>query len=357
MKLFACPVCAEVVYFENTQCVQCRSALVFDLHAGEFHVLPSAADTAPAAAQPGARACRNRVDYEACNWTVPAGDDEFCLACRLNQIIPDLSNPAARLAWMRLEAAKRRLIYTLHLLGLPVIPSSPQSSHGLAFAFKQDGISGEKVLTGHADGLITINIAEADDASRENVRFALGEPYRTILGHFRHETGHYYWDRLIKDDVGRLESFRAVFGDEQADYLQALQRHYAQGARADWRVEHVTAYASAHPWEDWAETWAHYLHMVDGVETVRAYGLTVKPDVATRKAATALAVRRIPDDSFDAMLTTWMPATLALNSFNRGMGLADIYPFTLSERAIAKLRFVDEVVCSSAGVQKKLSAA
>jgi hypothetical protein len=350
MKLFACPGCAEVVFFENTKCVHCGSEIAYDPDADEFRLLASASVTGKAASLPGAaiRACRNRVDHDACNWAVPAAEENpYCLACRLNEIIPDLTNPAARAAWIRLEGAKRRLLYTLRRLDLPVIARSPQSPDGVAFAFKQDGVTEEKVITGHADGLITINIAEADDASRETIRGTLGEPYRTVLGHFRHEIGHYYWDRLIKEG-DRLAAFREVFGDEQLDYEQALQRYYEAGAPADWSSRHISAYASAHPWEDWAETWAHYLHMVDGVETTRAFGLTLRPDGPGRKPLPALTVRRASDESFDALLTTWMPVTVALNSFTRGMGLSDVYPFVLSEPAIAKLRFVHHVVRDNA---------
>jgi len=53
------------------------------------------------------------------------------------------------------------------------------------------------VLTSHCNGLITLNIAEADDAERERRRVKFHEPYRTLLGHLRHEVAHYYWDRLI----------------------------------------------------------------------------------------------------------------------------------------------------------------
>src|SRR6202011_5238904 len=50
---------------------------------------------------------------------------------------------------------------------------------------------------------------------------------------------------------------------------------------ACWRP-HVTPYASAHPWEDFAETWAHYFHMVDTLETATAFGLRLRPEIATQ---------------------------------------------------------------------------
>jgi hypothetical protein len=344
MKLFACPVCSEVVFFENFLCVHCGAEISFDPDETAFCVVPSAQSVQPGSAPAGPRACKHRLDYNACNWAVAATDENsFCIACRLNEIIPDLTQPSARAAWIRLEVAKRRLIYTLQQLELPLIARGPDTPRGLAFAFKQDEPDGRKVITGHADGLITINLAEADDAARETTRAKLGEHYRTVLGHFRHEVGHHYWNRLIKGS-SHLEGFRELFGDERVDYAQALQRYYDTGAPADWPVRFISAYASAHPWEDWAETWAHYLHMVDGVETARAYGLALRPDAPGHKSPPALTVRRASDDTFDAMITTWMPVTVALNSFTRGMGLSDLYPFALSDPAIAKLRFVHQAV-------------
>ena len=122
------------------------------------------------------------------------------------------------------------------------------------------------MVTGHADGVITLDLAESDDVHRERRRAELGEPYRTLLGHFRHEIGHYYWPILV-ERAGALERCRALFGDERADYGEALERHYADGPPADWAERHVSAYATMHPWEDWAETFAHYLHIRDTLQT------------------------------------------------------------------------------------------
>jgi hypothetical protein len=215
----------------------------------------------------------------------------------------------------------------------------PGEENGLAFSFKAS-TEAEPVFTGHNEGLITINVAEADDPFREKTRQQLGEPYRTLLGHFRHEIGHYYWDRLIR---GRcLEPFRAMFGDETADYAGARKRHYESGPPADWTQRFVSAYASMHPWEDWAETFAHYLHIVDTLETARAYGLALKPKAAS--GLPAVATGRLQFDDFDDLVSAWFPLTSALNSLNRSMGLADLYPFVLSDAAIAKLRFVHDIV-------------
>jgi hypothetical protein len=227
-------------------------------------------------------------------------------------------------------------------LGLPLLPRA-RDPRGLGFAFKGDGDDGEKVTTGHADGLVTINIAEADNSTRERLRENLHETYRTLLGHFRHEVGHYYWSRLI-DGGAALEPFRALFGDERADYGEAMKRHYEAGAPGDWQMHHVSAYATMHPWEDWAETWAHYCHIVDTLETARGYGLALRPAPVGGATVDHVVARRLDFDDFDDLIAAWVPLTLALNSLNRSMGLADLYPFVLSTDAVAKLRFVHDVI-------------
>ncbi|HEX3849874.1 MAG TPA: putative zinc-binding metallopeptidase, partial [Polyangiaceae bacterium] len=253
------------------------------------------------------------------------------------------------------EVAKRRLVYTLLELGLPLESKEDQPQTGLAFAFKQDGLDGQRVLTGHCDGLVTINIREADAPSREQTRVQLGERYRTLLGHFRHESGHYYWDRLVRDSAW-LEDFRVLFGDEQADYAEAVKRHYAT-PKLDWADEYVTAYATMHPWEDWAETWAHYLHMVDTLETARSYGLALRPSPIGGATSEVVSARRVHFDHFEDLIAAWVPLTVALNSLNRSMGLPDLYPFVLAERVIAKLRFVHQVVDkASTGIAATLEA-
>ncbi|HEX6242334.1 MAG TPA: putative zinc-binding metallopeptidase, partial [Polyangiales bacterium] len=289
------------------------------------------------------RMCQNHTDFGACNWAVDDDDPEpLCLACRLNDVIPNQSKPELREAWLQLEGAKRRLMYTLYQLKLPVEGREEGKEGGLSFAF----MAGEKeqpVFTGHSDGLITINVAEGNDPFREKMRTQLGEAYRTVLGHFRHEIGHYYWDRLIKDSDW-LPKFRALFGDETLDYAQALERHYKEGAPADWSERFVSQYASMHPWEDWAETWAHYLHIFDTLDTAKSYGLRVKIGKGTGKGETVVDAEKVHVDDFDEMAEDWVPLTLALNSLNRSMGLRDVYPFVLTEAALNKLRFVHQVI-------------
>jgi hypothetical protein len=205
------------------------------------------------------------------------------------------------------------------------------------------------VLTGHANGLITINIAEADDVERERRRQQLHEPYRTLLGHFRHEVGHYYWDRLIKDNSA-LGTFREYFGDERKDYAQAINDHYKQGPPADWPSRYVSAYAAAHPWEDWAETWAHYLHLADAVETAAACGLSLlprRPDEPTLTRDIDLTKRDA--GSFNQLLEAWFALTYLMNNLNRGSGLQDGYPLILSAAAIDKLRLVHMAIGHHSG--------
>jgi hypothetical protein len=220
---------------------------------------------------------------------------------------------------------------------------------GLAFDFlaDPDALGAPAVLTGHNNGVITLNIAEADDAERERRRLQLGEPYRTLLGHFRHEVGHYYWDLLINGSP-RLEAFRELFGDDRTDYAASLKAHYQQGPRADWQQQFISEYASAHPWEDWAETWAHYLHMTDALETAAACGLSLRPRSANEPELKAEEVtRRASSASFDDLIGNWFPLTYVLNNLNRGLGLPDGYPFVLSDPAIEKLRFVHQAVAGS----------
>jgi len=362
MRLFTCFKCSNTVYFESVSCIHCGQTLAYFpeprvVTAVEALPNPSAnpspdakaCTTQTPAKQPTLyraldgdivgvyRMCANSSYYGVCNSMVRASDpEELCEACRLNDVIPDLSDPEAVSAWQTLERAKRRLLFNLKELKLP-IDSRQERPNGLQFSFMKDSPD-NKVFTGHNDGLITINIAEADDPFREKLRKQLKEGYRTVLGHFRHEIGHYYWDRLVKG-TDWLPAFRNVFGDESYDYGQAVKRHYAQGAPKDWPKHYVSAYATMHPWEDWAETWAHYMHLVDTLETAQSYGLVLRAP-----STMPVSVRTVDFDDFDELIAAWLPLTLALNSLNRSMGLIDPYPFVLVDDVIAKLRFVHDIL-------------
>lgn len=311
----------------------------------------------------GTAACANTPTPAACNWLVPLGGDAFCPACRLNRTIPDLSVFENGALWARLEREKRRLVYALLRFGLttgPRVDENGTAIPGLQFDFLADDPAfhdGGRVLTGHAAGVITINVAEADPVARARMQAAMDEPYRTILGHLRHESGHYFWDRLIAPDGDRLARFRTVFGDERQDYAAALDRHYAAGPPPDWSAWFVSAYAASHPWEDWAESWAHYLNLVDTLETARAFGLSVEPEpeapagppaapdpAATDAIAAEATIDPYRERDFDRLIARWLPLTVALNSLTRAMGQEDAYPFALTAPAIEKLRFVHDTI-------------
>jgi hypothetical protein len=304
-----------LVFFENTVCLRCGQSLGFDPD-GLALVAVSEADQA--------RRCANQVVAE-CNWLVPETTtdrgDPLCRSCRLTRTRPSDTDQVAMAGFADAESAKRRLVFQLLDLGLP-LDSYLDRPGGLAYDLLSS--NDQAVTTGHEDGIVTIDLAESDDPHREQVRQELGEPYRTMLGHLRHETGHYYWDILV-ERAGRSEGFRTLFGDERADYGEALERHYAKGAPAGWDQDHVSAYATMHPWEDWAETFAHYLHIRDTLQTAAAFGMRVE-----RTEATLSAAPEIEDGPFEEALADWLPLTYALNAVNRSMGRDDLYPFVLT---------------------------
>jgi hypothetical protein len=360
MKTFHCNACQALVFFENTRCLTCGHVLAFD--PGRMSVvsleqrdegtwLAVGKDTSPG---PVYRLCTNYTDHGVCNWAIPADSpDSLCTACALTHTIPDLTVAGNKDAWLKLETAKRRLLFDLLSLKLPWMSKRIDAERGLEFDFLNDVVTANgdrsRVLTGHDNGLITINIAEADDLHREAQRLRHREPYRTILGHFRHEIGHYYWDRLIQG-TQRLESFRGLFGDERADYQAALTVHYERGAPANWADNFISAYASTHPWEDWAESWAHVMHMVDALDTAQAVGLSVRPsrgDEPSLRVPAKPAQERIGD--FSQLVSEWQALTYVLNNLTRGLGLADAYPFVLCGPVIAKLQFVCSAMIDAAG--------
>jgi hypothetical protein len=354
MKLFSCPACEQVVFFSNVVCERCRRALGYEPDSNRMLALEPDAETGFWTAVgrgsngEGWKYCDN-YQYGVCNWLLPADSPEtLSLASRFNLVIPDLSDPANVLAWQKMELAKQRLFYTLLRLKLP-LATRGQHPEGLGFQFLGDA-GGANVMTGHDEGLITIALAEADDAEREKRRHAMGEPYRTLLGHFRHEIGHWYWDILVRDG-GALAECRALFGDDSADYGQALQNHYANGPKPDWQGEYVSAYAGSHPWEDFAETWAHYLHIVDTIEVGGAYGLAIHPRLDREGVLTTdLDFKVYADDTtVDQIVDAWLALSGALNSFNRAMGHQDLYPFVLSPTVVGKLGFVHDLVHGRVG--------
>ena len=356
-RAFAC-LCGQPVFFRNSQCLACGRALGYAPERRALLALEPQGDglwreAAAHAAAPRYRRCRWLETASGCNWLVgaadaAAGSPPQCRCCRLLRTLPDLGDAANATAFQRIELARRQLVSTLIGLELPVRARLGEDpAQGLAFDLLRAAPGAPPVVTGHADGIVTLDLDEADDALREQRRTRFGEPYRTLLGHLRHEAGHYYWLRLVAQGP-RLDDFRRVFGDERADYAGALARHHEAGPPADWNQRHVSAYASAHPWEDWAETFAHYLHLADTLDTARSFGLDgerVALDYTPFDAAV------LGDDAGDAgaeaflaLVRSWMELTGVLNELSRAMGVADFYPFVLPAAAVRKLWLVHRVV-------------
>ncbi|MBA4783770.1 MAG: putative zinc-binding metallopeptidase [Rhizobiales bacterium] len=357
MRRYSCPNCGNEVHFQNTQCINCSALLGYV--PGLDRMLSADAATSAFGADGEARAaCANR-EAISCNWLVIPGKNthgvagRLCTSCSRTTIIPDLSAPGNIERWARLESAKRLLFYSIEKFHLPLESAGPDGDTTLRFNLKGDkpALDGtiKRVLTGHENGLITINIAEADDDVREKNRTAMGEPYRTLIGHFRHEVGHFYWDCLIRDG-GRNSDFTACFGDASVDYAAALSNHYQNGPPADWRNHHVSAYASAHPWEDFAETWAHYIHMIDALETAFAYNVTPQPIRAGGTAGTAVTeAASLPETPYKlsdwpTLVEAWIPLTVAMNAMSQSIGNHDFYPFVLTEAILHKLGFIHDLI-------------
>lgn len=348
MKIFQCGNCKHSIYFENVSCENCghisgfrdktHKMLTFDT---EGIKLISDREKIEF------KFCKNN-EYKVCNWVLEKDSpEEYCSACQLNRTIPNLSltNTNNFSNWRNLETAKHRLIYQLQKIGLPLISKLKDKENGLCFDFvsnKQD----PKLMTGHANGVITILIREGNSTIREKTRKELAEPYRTLVGHLRHEVGHYFWDVLIRDNPKVLEEYRSIFSDESKDYGEALNEYYENGAPENWQESFISKYATSHSWEDWAETWAHYLHIMDMVETAYFFRISVKPARKNNVLKTKVSFDPYKLKSFDAILETCVPLSFAVNSFNRSMGIPDVYPFVISPKIIEKLKFVHRLLLS-----------
>lgn len=350
MKPFACS-CGQPLFFDNMRCVNCGREVAYDPTARTLISLEPAGDGLwmvvgdEREPRPRFRLCTNRTAAAACNWLVPASaPGDFCLSCRLTRTIPSLDRPknAARL-W-ELESAKRRVLLALQHMNLPLIPKSEDAERGLAFDFLEALPDGRPVLTGHDEGVITLNVAEADDDYREKNRENLREPYRTLVGHIRHELGHYFWDLLVRDTPW-LPRCRELFGDDRADYGEALKKHYAEGSPPGWRERFISAYAASHPWEDWAESWAHFMHMHATLVTVASYHLeTANTPLRLTPFTADVLYQTDADPAFLDWINSWVVLTATLNEIARSMGQPDIYPFVLNAPAVRKIHFVNCVV-------------
>ena len=339
MQRFTCE-CGNVLFFGSSRCLKCSSEVGYDPQGGTMMPL-----------RPGGRMkrCDNGVKHRVCNWVLPANSREvLCLSCRMNQTIPDLGTERNRMLWGRMEMAKRRFIYTLLRMGIALPSKARNAREGLAFDIIST-LSNPTVTTGHLNGVITVNLEEADDTYRQIHRQQLGESSRTLLGHFRHESAHYFWQRSLSElawENPLRVAFRERFGDEWQDYSTALGAHYQRGAPAGWDQNFITAYASSHPWEDWAETWAHYLQIMDGLETCESLGIRVQsialPLVTLPVEAgflpTVLSSTAAADGDFRAWLQRWMCMSTVLNEISHSLGEPGLYPFVISVRVAQKLR-------------------
>ena len=322
MRAFRCRVCDNPLFFENSVCVSCGSALGYSR--AERAIVP--VDEHGRYVAPSGQewfVCRN-LGLSGCTWLTTTGGGQ-CSACDLTRTRPNDDDTEGLTNYPAAEQAKRHLLVELDTLGMTVVGKHEDPESGVTF----DLLSSveENVVIGHADGVITIDLAESDDAYREKVRATLAEPYRTMLGHFRHEFGHYAESQLVQGEA-LMTRCRELFGDESLDYQAEIDRHYAEGPPDGWEDDYISTYATMHPFEDFAETWSHYLHICDSLETAREYGLAAVGSVAD------FAHFR------DVVTGVWVPMSTALNQMNRSMGKHDLYPFVIPDRVLDKLEFV-----------------
>ena len=350
MKSFAC-TCGQPLFFDNLRCLSCGAYVAYDPTSKVLATVVEAGtpdDWAVAgdlrAPPPLFRLCAHRATASSCNWLVPAAHPAAtCVSCRLTRTVPNLDNPKNAQRLRELEAAKRRVVFALQNLGLPVVPRDENPVQGLGFDFLETLPGEPAVMTGHCAGVVTLNVAEADGDFRANHRENLQEHYRTVIGHLRHELGHYYWDVLVRDTAW-LPRFRDLFGDERADYEEALSRQYADGPPADWAQRHISRYAASHPWEDWAESWAHYMHARATLGTVRSFGLCIDATTLRVTPFTEEVLYRAEPAAagteFLAWVNDWVILTAVLNETSRSMGQPDLYPFVLNRDVVTKLHFI-----------------
>lgn len=328
MKLFHCQ-CGNRIFFANTVCMACNRQLGFDPASLQLLSLDTNHQGLLIAADGTAyRRCSHSQLHGNCNWLLRADEAEgLCFSCRMTEVIPALDRPGNLKLWTRMEEAKRRLLYSLLSFRLPLT-----GEHALKFRFMEDqgrnpDVYESYVVTGHFDSTITINVAEADDVARQAVREQMHERYRTVLGHLRHESAHFYF-AMLTSQPGLLEECRSLFGDERSDYMAALQTYYDQGPPANWPENYVSAYASAHPAEDFAETFAHFLHITDALESARSGQLAPAPG----------------DVTFDDWIESWIDLAITLNEISRSLGSDDPYPFLLPEPVKLKLGFIGRLL-------------
>ncbi len=341
MQRFTCD-CGNVLFFGSSRCLKCGGEVGYDPAGGNMRRLQPGGDL---------KRCGNGLEYNVCNWLLPADSPTpLCVACRLNHTIPNLGLGRNRMLWGHMETAKRRLVYTLLRRGITLPPRTEDPQDGLAFEIVSSLVD-PAITTGHLDGVITVNLEEADDTYRQINRQQLGENSRTLLGHFRHESAHYVWQRFLSRlDPGHpwRAAFREVFGDDRQDYGEALKRHYAEGPPSGWEEAYISSYASSHPWEDWAETWRHYLEILDGLDTCENLGIqvdliTLPPVALPEEAGTLPACLKAGtegdgDADFLDWLRRWMTLSPVLNEVACSLGEPPLYPFVIPSGVARKLR-------------------
>jgi hypothetical protein len=349
MRDFVCPNCGQHLAFENSLCLSCASPLAFSVADMALVVIAEGPDSA----KPGFADAENyelcaNLHLAECNWLVVKEPvRRLCASCRLTRTRPTDADTAALAAFADAEKAKRRLIAELYELRLPIVGRDEDPQYGLAFDLLPSKQA--QVYTGHHNGVITLDLAEGDDVHREQLRIEMDEPYRTLLGHFRHEIGHYFFYRLVEPSQEYLERFRELYGDPYADYQEALDRHYNEGAPPNWEENFVSSYAAMHAAEDWAETFAHYMHIRDTLDTAAAFGFA--PAHATYQR------RVLGPSGFDTIIEMWLPLSWGLNMVNRSMGRDDLYPFLLPVPVLNKMRFIHTIIDEVTSEPTKLAAA
>lgn len=349
MNVFSCQ-CGNTLHFENSSCVVCRREVAWCPACEGIRSLTPIDEYTYHCDHCQAQLvkCTNYREYQVCNRAIEVKTtwqqtEAYCTCCALNRVVPDMSVPGNQEKWYKLEAAKRRMLYTLDLLGLPYGSRYDGFPLPLTFDFKGDimqtnqpGLEAmlvEKVFTGHANGVITINIDEADPVEREKLRVDFGEARRTLIGHFHHEIGHYYWQLLVQN---ALEAeCKQVFGDHtQLNYIAAMNNYYANGPQPNWQNQFISAYASMHPWEDFAETFRAYLEMITVLDTAENVNLLLEEEEGVDFQGTPLV----------KLLIKYEQLGIKLNELNRTMGLLDMVPEVFNEPVVKKMTFIHKLV-------------
>ncbi len=320
--------CGNRIFFNNHRCLTCDAVLGHCLPCGSLTSFSddkqsSICDTCGTVVH----ACTNQ-SHGVCN-SFNKSPNTLCRFCEFTSVIPPLKQPESVRRWAMMESAKRRLLSQLEDLSLPPFIDDVQQTHPLSFEFLENSVDAcgqtKNVTTGHEHGLITINLAEADSVHRERLRVDLGEPQRTLIGHMRHEIGHYIdWSwacRMAADE------YRALFGDpDSIDYSEAMKRHYDEGPPSNWANHYVSAYATMHPWEDFAETVNVYLDIMAIATTATELGQSELDLSATADAG--------------QLVSSVLKIVVEVSEYNFDLGLMPLLPERIPPAVIEKLAYV-----------------